>query len=150
MKDCDRLLVLEFLESSLRFCECRFYARASVRGVVYHSKDYTRVSKRNSFTVKFLHKGCVQYGYILWFAHPEHDIISSGFACVQKLEKVKVNYFSRNHENISADVHIIENFMDIRLGHVKMVKVSDELCMVDLKNIVDMCICMAIDNIIDL
>ena len=29
-----------------------------------------------------------------------------------------------------------------------MVKVSDELCMVDLKNIVDMCIYMAIDNII--
>lgn len=126
--------------------ELDFYNRAIVRGVLYQSLEYTRVSKRNSYTVKYLNKGRLGYGFVKWFA--EVSDCSIQVACVIELEKKHIDLFDMHHEKLEPDEHISDNFMNLKLPHVQFLNKNGKECIVLLKNIMDLCICIEMDNFI--
>ena len=124
-----------------------FYGKANIRGISYHSFEFSKSSITNSYTVKFIHEKCVCFGYIVWFARNEND---HSFACILKLEDANMNLFNQNHEGIQPDEHISSNFMNICMPSTHTLKRTDthKFCIVPLKRIVSLCVCIEKDDFI--
>ena len=109
-KPCSKVLTnrektIMFASNTLdpNICSFCFYARANVRGVLCHNLLYTRISKRNSYTVKFLTNGEICYGFIEWFAEPEMfteliEYAQIKFAYIRKLSGASDGLLEINQE----------------------------------------------------
>lgn len=125
----------------------KFYNRATIRGVTYQSQDYTRVIKRNSYTVRFVDKGKINFGLILWFACLEElETSENKFAYVRKLVTSNSNLFEKNHQTGFVSQPLSDNFMNITMPHLRLMKVSEEEVLVTLKSILELCICIETDD----
>ncbi|KAK3107227.1 hypothetical protein FSP39_009848 [Pinctada imbricata] len=135
-----------------QICRLNFHSRACIRGVTYHSEDYTRVTKRNSYSVKFLQNDELAYGLITWFAEPilcqssDEEPCNAAIALIKVLEELSIDIYCRNHENFRPDQHIRKNFMQITLPHMKFMTYKDDTCIVKLKDIIDLCVCVEVDQ----
>ena len=129
----------------------KFYSRAYVRKVMFHSKDYIRISKRNSYSVKFINNGSLNYGFILWFAEHIPDGYEEGrqkFACVEKLimKDGFSKMFDTNVDGTLPDKQTIDNFMDIKLPNMVQLVPEGVQCFIPLENILELCICLETDK----
>ena len=118
-----------------------FHSRLKINGQVFHSKAYTRVHKRNSYSVKFHLKDEICYGFIEWFGVYRDNDASKPLACIEKLEQEEFNFFSECNDEL-----VLTNFMDIDLSHFQYLKTSETMCVVSVSDIIQMCICLDIDN----
>ena len=123
--------------------QIKFHKRAVIRGIVYHSKDYTRVRVRNSYTVKCIDGiGQVSFGFIEWFA--EHKTLDQNqselIACIRRLNGVARNFFNCHHKGLRPDAHIESNFMSITLPHLFPVSLVDQYDVVPIRSIIDLCL----------
>ncbi|KAH3841159.1 uncharacterized protein LOC127880246 [Dreissena polymorpha] len=110
-----------------------FYSRVLLRGELYHSKDYTRVVKRNSFTVKyFCAKSClIKFGYIERFVtHEKNNKVIHYFALVRVAE---------SNSGILSDLSI-PNTLAITVPHIHKIKPTDKIDVVDLNNLLGICV----------
>lgn len=121
-----------------------FYCRAVVRGVIYQSLDYKRVSKRNSYTVRYFHKKNPCYGFVKWFA----DVDSTQIFCVNELLPKRVSLFNMHHEKITPDEFIMKNFIGVEIPHVHFFQKTDNESVVPLRDILELCICVEVGDVI--
>lgn len=130
--------------------DLKFYNRAVIRDLLYHSIDYSRVSQRNSYTVKYFENKKACFGYIMWFADQDEECsdTSNKLVCIQKLEPVCFDLFNMHHENVIPDRHINENFMDVQIPHMHLVQTVDKECIVHLSDILDLCVCIEIEHLL--
>ena len=125
----------------------KFYKRATIRGVTYQSKDYTRVSKRNSYTIRFVDNDKIHYGFIQWFASLEESETEHKFACVRKLIPGDSDLLKKNHgTGLNVSPPVLDNFMNITLTHLRPLKISEEESLIILNNILELCICIETDD----
>ena len=123
-----------------------FYKRAFIRGIMYHSSDYTRAYSRNSYTIKFVQNGTIQYGQIIWFGklcdqleEVNQEASNAPFVCISVFKIKELDIFNQNHEKLMPDEHIKSNFMQIKLSNFIFVEHTDQICIVSLKSILDLC-----------
>jgi len=151
-------LICQFFLKSVDSKEILFYKRAFIRGIMYHSSDYTRAYSRNSYTVKFVYNDTLQFGQIIWFGKLKNEleeevnvatsINKSQFACISLFKVQEIDVFCLNHEKVIPDEHIKSNFMQLRLRHISFVKHTDKVCIVPMQNITDLCLYIKCDNYI--
>lgn len=136
-------------------CGCRiedlsisFYKRAKLNGVVFHSLAYTRVVKRNSYSVKFIQGQVEFYGFINWFAECFVEGRFVRVACIEKLQEYRRNLFTDIHPDMTPSPLISQNFMDIKLPHLHFFKANNgsELVVVNVTDIIQMCVCLHVDE----
>ena len=130
-------------------CDLLFYKRATIRGIMYHSADYTRAFTRNSFTVKFMDdKNNMKFGSIMWFAELKEEFLKncrddvkamSKIACVALLRPVDLKIFDMNHDSIMPDEFVASNFMDLKLKNIHFVEPSNDICIIRIQSVVDLC-----------
>lgn len=67
LSDLEAIELCRYLNSAIN--SLSMFRRAIIRGIMYHSQDYTRVSMRNSYTIKYIDNNMkLSFGFILWFA----------------------------------------------------------------------------------
>ena len=134
--------VVEYLGHQIE--EITFYSRISLRGQVYHSKDYTRVQVRNSFTVKYIDEfGGISYGYVCWYAKHKATYEQEKAICfIEKLNCAEIQPFGQSDDEFSVD-----NFLGISLKHIHVLEnntTSTKNSIIHVENILGLCVC--IDN----
>lgn len=141
VKDKEKLILL--CNEALN--DVHFYSRACIRGVVYHSRLYSRVIVRNSFTVKFFDdSGKLCFGFIEWFAEVQQNKLL--ICCVHKLKNKCINILGSPDKN-----EVIENFLNVKIKHLHCFEVvnslkDEDVCIVKLENVLNMCNCIKMEN----
>ena len=72
--------------------------RAECQGITYYSRQYTRVKKRNSYTVMYMDSGVKHFGLIEYFAFVQQRLI----AILNPLIPVRTS--CKQHFHLSTDV----------------------------------------------
>lgn len=137
-----RLCIIK-LANNVEF-HINFHSRAVVRGVIYHSLDYKRVSKRNSYTVRYFHEKKPCYGFVKWFG----EVDSRQIFCVNGLLPKSITLFNMHHENITPDEFVLKNFLGVEIPHVHFFQKSENETILPLRNILELCICVEMGDVI--
>lgn len=148
---CEKEIQMILRESQLPGCKFVFHSRAKLRGIMYHSVDYSRTKRRNSYTVKFKNsKGLISYGFVCWYVECCHDYNTNKnniFACISVLCKENRHIFDFHHLKIEADNCIKSNFLDLCLPNIHFMVKSDVKCIVPVQNILDLCLYIETDKL---
>lgn len=101
------------------------FNRVFMHGSPLHSAAYTRALKRNSYTVKFLLEGDVQYGQIMFFMKVAGDNSNAVIRLLEKIDHIK-------------NEHIVL--------HLTKVYTTDRVFSVPLRNTVSICVFLDCEN----
>ncbi|XP_053387539.1 uncharacterized protein LOC128551126 [Mercenaria mercenaria] len=127
--------------------QLNFYNRAKIKGNLYHSMAYSRVTKRNSYSVKFLLNGNICFGFIHWFATFRNNSVDYSMACVEKFEIKNWNVFEQCDAIDDEDELIRQNFMNVNLPHIKLLKQCGKMLVISVEDICNLCICANFDDV---
>ena len=123
---------------------CFYKKRLKINDIVFQSKDYTRVHKRNSYSIKFNLKGDICFGIVLWYGQFSENSTVKTFSCIELFEPDCVNILS---EGSTTDQELVSNnYMEIDLSQFQYLKSSKRNCIVDASDIIEMCVCVDVDN----
>lgn len=139
-----RVLVQEFIQCEDVDANVHLYKRLKINSLVFRSVAFTSVLKRNSYSVKFNLKGEICYGFVLWYARYSENASEKLFACTELFEPVEVNLFSE--QNNSDHELVANNFMEIDKTQFKFLKSSKRNCVIHASDIIEMCVCVDIEN----
>lgn len=112
-----------------------FFNRVLLRGDIYHSIDYERVTKRNNFTVKFCcpKKKLMMFGYVRFYGcHNGNDRKELAFIRPLKVIGSVVDF----NETFSNNIGIC-------VPHIQVCEETDCLSIVEIENLV--CFCSNVD-----
>lgn len=126
-----------------------FYKRLKINSVIYHSLAYTRVVKRNSYSVKFKQDKVECYGFIHWFAECYSQGRVINVMCIEKLKECRRNLFTESHsDELAPNVLVSQNFMKIALPHLHFFQVQNEneLLIANVTDIIQMCVCLHVGS----
>ena len=121
--------------------ELVFYNRLLIRNNMFHSSSYSRVAKRNSYTVKYLFNGEVRFGCVIFYAenqvHCTCELINCScqrtfLAFIKRMESgtPRLTQFNELH-NISVKVNI---------GHIHEVNITGFIDVINVKDILQLCL----------
>ena len=119
-------------------CSVKFFTRLQAGSAVFHSKQYKRVSRRNTFTVAYRLEGSpsLEYGQIeIFFKAPVGSRTSCG-AVLRPLSRAN-QCICKQHEVLGRPVSHI-----IALHHPH----RNLFIIVPLENIIDVCVYMAFSD----
>lgn len=109
-----------------------FYNRVLLRGELYHSKEYSRVEKRNNYTIKYFcqERKLIRFGYIQYFClHTGHTNTKSfAFVCPTETKSPIINEIS------------ISNGLGICVPHIHRVKPVNKIDVVELNSVIGICV----------
>lgn len=129
-----------------------YYGRLKVRNIIIHSEFYTRVTARNSYTVKyFSNDGFLRFGLVKTFAvHRMKECLceklchcnNSILAIITQLEKVKDNVIDTAH-------HDFPQFLTMKMGHVHVLKLEDtpNIVVIGVHQIIALCVSVNIGSL---
>ena len=119
--------------------KCFCYKRILLRGQVYHSKEYSRVTVRNSHSVKYIecNTNATRYGVILYFCLAKHCICEyescqckcSLFAAIQNYDIVQSTAMEEN----------VQNVMKVTVPHIKVAqKLNENISVIPVQKILSL------------
>lgn len=104
------------------------YRRMCLRGFTIHSEAYSRVSVRNTFTVKYYESESKMscYGSIMYYIHANKcECLETICSCDSSLVAVL-----RKFEETKPSI-VNPNFLSMKASHIKVTKISNTVCVVD-------------------
>ena len=113
---------------------------------VYHSKAYTRVSVRNSYTIKFKNsqnRDRLSYGQVISYFHIQECCIALVEHLVESIEKVLSPPAGPHQPPVAINTMLLENLGRLLDGHLPMatkVQCSNQTIAVDVHSIVRKCV----------
>lgn len=122
---------------------CKCYKRILLRGFTIHSSSYSRVSVRNTFSVKYFEprEQIFHYGSIL------HYILAKKCECIEELCTCDASLVAVLHKYTVIKPSIVEpNFLSVTADHIKVVKKTNAVCVVDSTNIMSVLVNVKFDN----
>lgn len=115
-----------------------FYSRVLLRGELYHSKEYSRVEKRNNFTIKYFcqERKLIKFGYIQCFCQHTGPVNKKSFALVFPTE---------SNSSIVNEISI-PNGLAICVPHIHRVKPTNKIDIVELNSIIGVCVNVSLSS----
>ena len=125
------------------------YARILLRGEMYHSMVYNRVTARNSYTVKYLDisNGLLCFGFVKYYIIHRKDMCECNsvcncakntMACVIRLEETSTS--------IVSDLDV-PAFLNLKVSHIHVCSERD-CAVIPISNILQLCVAVNLgDNI---
>lgn len=104
------------------------YRRICLRGFTIHSEAYSRVSVRNTFTVKYYESEnkVFCYGSVLYYIHAKKC------ECLENICSCHSNLVAVLHKFEETKSSIVNpNFLSVKASHIKVTKISNTVCVVD-------------------
>lgn len=128
-----------------------FYNRLKVRNLILHSQNYTRVEKRNSYTVRFIYNNQLSYGLFNIFGIHRMKACECGkvclcdnkiFAVIRKMNVLRETIIQKEHE-------LCPKFVGLSARHVKVLKMPEngEVVVVDVHDILSLCVDIVLSDI---
>ena len=125
-----------------------FYSRMIFRGQVFHSKEYDRAVKRNSYTVKYFcsETKMMRYGFIQYFG------VQNSINCGMDLDECSNTQFFaflipvEKLGSITRNTSI-NNALQITVPHIHPCRsASSKICVIKLENIISICAYVSFQN----
>eukprot|EP00105_Crassostrea_gigas_P038741 XP_019922889.1 PREDICTED: uncharacterized protein LOC105328585 [Crassostrea gigas] len=119
------------------------YRRICLRGFTIHSEAYSRVSVRNTFTVKYYESESKMscYGSILYYIHAKKcECFENICSCESSLVAVL-----RKFEETKPSI-VNPNFLSVKASHIKVTKISNTVSVVDSSKIMSVVVNVNIDD----
>ncbi|VDI58923.1 Hypothetical predicted protein [Mytilus galloprovincialis] len=124
--------------------KCLCFRRISLRGFTIHSLEYSRVSVRNTYTVKYFEpeRKSLCYGSILYY------ILAKKCECLDDLCSCDSSLVAVMHRYEETKTSIVKpNFLSVKANHIKVTKKTCFLCVVDTSKIMSVMVNVRIDDI---
>lgn len=117
--------------------EMQFFNRMIFRGQVYHSKDYTRVKQRNSYTVKYFcpESRIVKFGQILFFGHHK---TGQSFTFISP--------FKRSEKTLFDLCRDTPNVLRVQAPHIHLLLPTNNTDIILVQNLITVCVFIDIQD----
>ena len=117
-----------------------FFNRLKIDNFVYQSKEYTRVIKRNSCSVKYLLHGQIKFGQVLYFVQDTPKCIcKEGTSCI--CECTYTAFILQFEVNGSiTDFPGMDNFLNVTVNNIHRLRQSDKVDVVGAQYILALCV----------
>ena len=122
--------------------ELSFFNRIRILDTLYHSTSYTRAVKRNSFTVKYLLNGNVQFGHVLFYAENKQNCLCNPENCMCYKPLTYMAFIQRMKpcaQNV-ATFPGIDNFLNVSIGFVHELSETGITDVVNVRDIRALCV----------
>ena len=113
-----------------------------MHNLILHSTSYTRVMKRNSYTVKYKVNGGVRFGHVLFYAKA-----SSSSVCKCEMGKCSCNRiflaFIKRFDSCTQEINEfpgVDNFLKVNIAYIHAMKETSIIDVIHAGDILALCI----------